>query len=550
MACSTVITETTQLQLKGCEDDVQFGDLRKRSATAKEFKVLDKRVCLPRYAYHKFLVDLSLEGADLIDGFAVDPMTECIVLVGGDLSKENESLLSSDIAEGNCFSDFTTEMVVGVYMIFLYFMTQDDMKKTESLLSYLTATSEEFQCKEADLLLILPKDIKPSSAEDISAALQKIQKLRFRRVFSVKRESKEIRQTIAKTFQSSLIQYLRDAAGLLSELPSAEHVEECLEKIRAIIETLQEEQHNPKRPYNKQDVLDIIKPYQDKILYLGFNTKGVRITITDQSVMAELENRLSNVGNFEVKISVQEKITTAPFNFPLHGAKFVPSLAPTNSSTYATIGSLVKRKGSIMAAITCLHPFLGIQNPGVTVNINLVDVKLGSVMFHVQDIRSIHDDIALIDVDEQIIESDCEKRLLNGRGQPTSAYISNCRDLIDLDKFLNTVVRKRGARTLLTTGVVSEVCNITYMHYSVAGSAIIVKPFFKNTAFAKRGDSGSLVFLPSSSNDNKLEVIGMVCSEAPQEVFHDERLVLCAPLRASVDNLIDRIPNIERIDFY
>ncbi|XP_062579778.1 uncharacterized protein LOC134241773, partial [Saccostrea cucullata] len=139
MACRTMTSETTQLHLKGFEDDSPYSDLKKHSATAKGFRVLDKRVCLPRYAYHKWLVDLSLEGADLIEGFAVDPMTEFTVLVGGDLSKENESLLSSETAEGTCFSELTTEMVVGVHLIFIYFMTQDDLGKTESLLSYLNA---------------------------------------------------------------------------------------------------------------------------------------------------------------------------------------------------------------------------------------------------------------------------------------------------------------------------------------------------------------------------------------------------------------------------
>lgn len=544
-------------------DDVSQGDTRKHPAKAKGFRVLNKRVCLPRYAYHKWLVDWSLEGADLIKGFIVDPITECMVLVGGDLSKESESLLSSENAGGDCLSDCTTEMVVGDHLILVYFMTQDDVKKIGSLVSYLKMTSEELQYKEADLLLILPTDFKHSSTEIISNALRSTEQLRIARVFSVKKQSQEIRHSITKTLESNLNRYLCHVEGRLSNLSSAESVDECLEKVRAVIKRLGKalcfpNQHKPEKPYDKGQVLNIIERFQDKILYHGFNKKGARIITTDESVKDDLSKLLSKVENLKVEINVRKHLTMTPLSFHQQGTKFVfKDQSPETflyDADYATIGSLVKRNGFRMAALTCQHPFLGKQNPSVFVNINGSVVKLGSDMFHAHSIKSVIDDFALIDVDLQtipIIETHCEKRLLDFNGQPATSDISDCPDAKDLYELVDEIVHKRGAATQFTTGKIKEAGRIHHeINFPDLAPAFIVKPLGENRFFANHGDSGSLVFLPSLSIENRIVVLGMVCFRAPEEIFNDPCLVLCVPLREAVDNLINKVPDIDGIDFY
>ncbi|XP_061167004.1 uncharacterized protein LOC133175881 [Saccostrea echinata] len=249
-------------------------------------------------------------------------------------------------------------------------------------------------------------DTKPESAKDISTIIQKTKQFRIPKVVPIAKHSIAIKHHLTISLELKLNEYLCDIERQLSALPSVDGVAESLKKIRAVLERLRKaqyfpEQHVVERPYNKEQVMKIIERYREKILYHGFNKKGVRIVTNDETVKEDLLKNFSSVGNLEVNITVQSDLEMTPFadtGIPLHGAKCVYRQQTSDSfyfdNDYATTGSLVKINASRMAALTCQHAFFNRENQSVFVNINGSVVKLGSNMFYLRQMSCIHDDIA------------------------------------------------------------------------------------------------------------------------------------------------------------
>ncbi|XP_062612274.1 uncharacterized protein LOC134274055 [Saccostrea cucullata] len=547
------------------EEDSEYVNLSEYHSIDNKFRVLDVHSCLPRFAYHKWLVHWCLEGLEMIKGFTVNTMKECMVVVGGDLSEESRSLLYSKQAEEKCFLDFAKGMVAEAEFILLYFLTESDMDKLENLLSIFNSISEDLQYKEAELYLVMQMDTKQDSVKDISTMIQKTKQFRIPRVFPITKHSITVKHHLTISLEMKLNNYLCDIERQLSTLPSMEGVEESLEKVRAVLERLRKAHYFPKkhmveRPYNKEQIMKIIERYEEKILYHGFNKKGVRIVTNDKKVKEDLLRNFSDVGNFVVDIIVQSDFEMTPFadhGIPLHGAKYVYRQQSSDSfffdNDYATTGSLVKINDSRMAALTCQHAFLNRGNQNVFVNINNSVVKLGRNMFNLREMRCIHDDIALIDIDKEtirIIDSHCEKLLLDVHNEPAPADLSRR----DLDDLVEDIVHKRGACTDLTTGIIIETGEIRHRDFPERASAIIVKPNLRRRGhvrlFGAPGDSGALLFQPSLSLENKLEVIGMLYGRAPRDIFPHPDTVICIPLGTAVEKLKRKIQGLREIDFY
>ncbi|XP_062601187.1 uncharacterized protein LOC134262884 [Saccostrea cucullata] len=554
----------------GCDTSCPKECLRPSVTDWKSIQVLNMRDCLPRYKYHQWLFEWCLHGMEMIEGFEVPFFMRPVVIVGGDLNEDNSLLLGRDHEKGDkILSWFNRGMVVDADLVIVYFIKKEDMNKTANLLAFVNEISQLLQYKEAQLLFVgqLNKKSDSKNIKDILNIIHKTVRLRIPKADFIAKSGLEIKEHITLALEFILERCLRALEIQISALPSTkEGAEESLEEIRTVLERFRKarcfpEQNNIEEKNDKEIVTKMVDRYREKILYRGFSKKGVRIITTDENVKNELIQKFSEFRNLVVDVTVETDLDMTPFagtGEPLHGAKFVYREQSADSfmfdNDYSTTGSLLKINGSEMAALTCLHAFRRRENQNVFVSINDSVIQLGRNMFdHPQELRSIHDDIALIEVTRSaipLIEANCERLLLDEQDMPSPSDIS-CRRI---EEIVGEIVHKRGASTGLTTGTVVEAGEIRLRDFQELATVIIVKPTRRRRnqiqLFAAPGDSGSLLFQHSLSLENKLDVLGMVYGRAPIAPFPDPATVMCIPLKDSVDRLMQRNPELTEIDFY
>jgi hypothetical protein len=237
---------------------------------------------------------------------------------------------------------------------------------------------------------------------------------------------------------------------------------------------------------------------------------------------------------------------------PLHGAKFVyvneDIQAFHRDQQFATTGSLMMANGSAMVIVTSRHAF---KNPAnIYVAINNCVVKLGHELRHVHgDMECLHDDITVVEIESDAIgavDNKCEKLLIDACGKPTPARIS-ARELC-----VDDIVHKRGARTGLTTGVVTRVGVQPLNGFKLPCHTIQISGRASDSgSFAGSGDSGSLVFQHSlSAEENIIDVLAMVQGRLDVKVapIHNPPIV-CLPFMSGCQKL-RQVTGLDSLQFF
>lgn len=287
--------------------------------------------------------------------------------------------------------------------------------------------------------------------------------------------------------------------------------------------------------------------FHDKILNTGYYDNTLHVITADQNTKDSLEASFSALSNQNVNlaITVRDKLPISQLSkigVPLHGAKFVlvddGVEAFHKNKTYATTGSLMKvTNNNMMVAVTCRH---AVQNEGstgytctcYTIIENSV-VKLGQPLPQSRgQMESLHDDIAVVRIDEKtrsLIDEKCEKLLIDKFELPTPSTIA----LTSLKR--GDIVHKRGARSGLTTGVVKDVKTEKIDGFVIPSRTIyITGGDFE--PFAKKGDSGSLVFQHSLDPEtNVLNVHAMVQSKVQLPIPNAD--IICFPFNEGCESL-------------
>jgi hypothetical protein len=76
------------------------------------FSVLAETSFLPRYQYHRFLLDWACKGAQGLPEFPLKIFEDCTIIIGGDVTYENVCLLFGENTE---FRKVLKELKQGIH---------------------------------------------------------------------------------------------------------------------------------------------------------------------------------------------------------------------------------------------------------------------------------------------------------------------------------------------------------------------------------------------------------------------------------------------------
>lgn len=254
-------------------------------------------------------------------------------------------------------------------------------------------------------------------------------------------------------------------------------------------------------------------------------------------------------GKFE--ITIKDKLEVEELSNPgvsLHGAKHVyreESVSEFKSdNTFATTGSLMAANGDSMVVVTARHGFIGRERDPIYVLIEEEVVRLGEQIQQAQNMKCLHDDIAVVKVENEIrekVDAKCERLLFHYSEIGTPATIA----IHGLQK--GDIVHKRGARTHLTTGVVTNVTTGKIGEFTESSRIIYITGIVDTQLFADEGDSGSLVYQHSLSPiHDVLEVHAMVHGRVQDQI----KDIICFPFIEGLDTLHRNIPDLAPITFF
>lgn len=256
-------------------------------------------------------------------------------------------------------------------------------------------------------------------------------------------------------------------------------------------------------------------------------------------------------GKGEFEINLKDRLEVEELSNPgvsLHGAKHVyreESVSEFKSdNTFATTGSLMSANGDSMVVVTARHGFNGRETDPIYVLIEKEVVRLGGQIQQVQNMKYLHDDIAVVKVENEIrkkVDAKCERLLFHDSKFGTPAKIASH------DLKIGDIVHKRGAKTNLTTGVVKDIKTGVIGRFPESSLIIYITGMDGTQLFADKGDSGSLVYQQSlSPTHDVLEVHAMVQGREPDQIQD----IICFPFIQGCETLHRNIPDLAPIKFF
>ncbi|XP_048745220.2 uncharacterized protein LOC125658127 isoform X4 [Ostrea edulis] len=523
----------------------------------KHFKVLPGTKCLPRYQYHRFLLDWVVKGLQAIPEFPIKAFKDCTVVVGGDITDKNISFLFGENTESDkVLTDLNKGTLNEAAVLVVYFLN-----KLENVHHRIDDFDRQFPYDTGSLLIVMQND----GIVDESLKLKLIDALSKSRMNDVNVIAKNRSEIITKMtciMEQRFQEHLEEMRRNLHDLPLNENVDASLLEVNALIRRLKQAACYPE-PLPEEDdkmrgetIRDMLQSFGKKILYHGFDGDVLHIITTDISVKDKIVDFFSKSKFREIsyKIHVEDALGVsflAKEGTALHGAKFVyvnESLqAFRQDQRFATTGSLMMANGSAMVIVTSRHAF---TNPAdIYVLIDNSVVKFGHELIHLHgDMDCLHDDITIVEIDRDAVlavENKCEKLLIDKSGSPTPARISSRQLNVD------DIVHKRGARTGLTTGVVKHVEVQLLKPFRIPSLVIQISGRDSDSGpFAAEGDSGSLVFQNSlAAEENILDVLAMVQGKLKTDPPIHNPPVVCFPFTTGCQTLL-QVTGLQSLQFF
>lgn len=521
----------------------------------KEFQILHDANCLPRYTYHRSLVDWYMEGLPKDIIFTGCHIKNCSVVIGGIITDEEGRMLFGETALSEKLDLKGLQKELGSHTAFLivYFFNGDltkmeeDIKKLDRILPLGNG--------HGHVLVVLEK----TCSTNKKSITGKIRILGITKVEVVMKTRSEIVQKLTCSLEHILSSYLVGTKQKLFDHSHTHKVDASLLEVNAILKRLKQAECYPEplaefAEPEQNEIDNILQRFAEKILYSVYDGNTLFIIASDQTTKMRLETMFSgsDFQNIKFVISVEDKLSISELSktgVPLHGAKFVyMNMGPEAFDTdecFATTGSLMQANNNrLMVAVTCRHALEQDDNFYTLIE-NLV-VKLGQeVKQQNNKMERLHDDIAVVRIDDatrSIVDEKCEKLLIDTSKLPSPARISD-RTLVKGD-----IVHKRGARTGLTTGIVRDVRTQQIGRFSEQSRVIFITGR-DSIPFAEKGDSGSLVFQHSLDPEEKrLEVVAMVQGKVKVPIPNAD--VICFPFMEGCENLQNNIPDIQNLDFF
>ncbi|XP_062588789.1 uncharacterized protein LOC134250434 isoform X2 [Saccostrea cucullata] len=550
---------TQNVDIKNLKQQAQKSEMTDTSTTESKFKEGQFRALahldiLPRYKYHRFLLDWFSTGLKAIQNFPILKFKECPIIVGGEINEENLSFLidkniqSSEIP----LTEVEKDSLVGVDILVVYFLNNE----TENIFHHFTNFAKTFSFQGGTLLFVMECDDQVDESLRLTL-LQSFSTARMNVDFVAKRRC-EVITKMTCILEKRILDALEEAQRNLYELPLTENVDTSLWEVRSIIRRLKQAACYPQllqeidHFYKRGTVDDMLQSFGDGILWHGYDGDTLHIITNDTSVQEKIEIALSKPEFEHIKhsIKIQDKLSVqllAKIGEPLHGAKFVYVNNGLNAfhqdKKFATTGSLLTANDSLLVVVTSRHAFSNQENIYVLIDESVV--RLGQMTINSQHTNErLCEDITLVELNPDvvpIVNERCEKLLIDATDLPTPGRISP-RELK-----VGDIVHKRGAKTGLTTGIVKSVQISKLGGYQVE-SPVIQICGRGSEPFAGEGDSGSLVFQHSLTPDeNILDVLAMVQSKLNVPIPNAP--VVCFPFTKGCETLYRTVPMLQSLQF-
>lgn len=523
----------------------------------KEFQVIKDTKFLPRYIYHRSLLDWFMEDIPQDPMFQACHFTDCTILIAGNIKDETISKICGEttLREKLTVKDLRKEAVRHTQSLIVYFLRSNvtyEYKEIEQIVNQLSF--------EGTFLFVMTSEIFDN--EQMKSALKEnVLELGNLNVEFVFDDRSEILSKMTRVLEQRLIVYLEQTKMKLHDYSRHHNVRLSLREVKAILRRLkqaacypepfkdEEEEEDPQ----EKEVEEILKSFGDKIIYKKYDGDTLYVITTDQEVKERLDiwYTKSGIKNINFETTVDAKLSISELTksgVPLHGAKIVYVNEDVEAfkidEAFATTGSLMMANGESMVIVTCRHALR--ENEHVYTLIDNAVVRLGQGIQQQQNnMNRLNEDIAVVQIDDEtrsVITNKCEKLLIDECGYPTPAQIS----LRELRK--DDIVHKRGANTGLTTGLVNSVENITVTGFNIPSPTILIQGK-DGQPFAEKGDSGSLVFQHSFSvESNIIDVIGMVQGKTLVPSSNPD--IICFPFHEGRDFLIGNNQDVDCLQFY
>lgn len=528
---------------------------RNKMEEEKGFHLLHDVSCLPRYTYHRSLVDWYKEGLPKDIIFTGCHLESCSVIIGGIITDEEGRMLFGETALSEKLDKKGLQNEAEKHTTFLivYFYNGDQSKMGKDI----EKLDRILPLKNGQGHVLVVMEMKYSYEKKLIIETMRI--LGIDKVEFIIKTRSEIVGKITCILEHILSYYLVGTKQILLEHSHNRKVDSSLLEVNAILKRLKQAECYPKpldgfvEPENNE-IDNILQRFSEKILYSVYDGNTQYIIASDHTTKMSLESLFSGSGfkNINFVISVEDKLSISELSktgVPLHGAKFVyvnmGAEAFYTDECFATTGSLMQaNNNSLMVAVTCRHALEKKDNFFTLIENSMVKLGQEVKQPNNQMVR-LHDDIAVVRIDDamrSIVDEKCEKLLIDTSKLPSPARISD-RTLVKGD-----IVHKRGARTGLTTGIVRDVRTQQIGRFSEQSPVIFITGR-DSIPFAEKGDSGSLVFQHSLDPEEKrLEVVAMVQGKVKVPIPNAD--VICFPFFEGCENLQNNIPDIQNLDFF
>lgn len=527
-----------------------------------EFLVLSDTNCLPRYEYHRSLLDWFNEGLPKDPIFDGCQYKDCSIIVGGKVNDEIKHQLFGNMAnvEKVTLSDLNlgTRKVQHTEVLVVFIFHSDPQYNNEVFKKL------RFSRLHGTLLCLVPKDTFDKE-EHICFPTRRLDNFEVKK--AVFASSDGLLETTITEMTCILEQRLSDCLNQVKiKLPKCssgrQSIRSSLREVNAILRRLKQAACYPEilrddekeEESEEQKIKEELERFEDGILYHGYHDEKLYVITTDRDVKDRLEARLSKLkmDSLQFVVTVEDKQSISELSGSgthLHGAKLVFVNGNVDAfkadESFATTGSLMLANNkTLMVAVTARHVVENKSNFFTLVG-NAV-LNLGQELPQPNNyMKKVHDDIAVIVIKDQTrseIDQNCEKRLINfynnpSAGQKTSEKLN-----------VGEIVHKRGARTNLTTGTVTYKSNRKFGRFSSKSEYVVVEGRVAER-FAAKGDSGSLVFKHTlSPRTREIDVYAMVYGKFNK--FVPSPPIICFPFKESCDVLEARTPGIDNLQFF
>lgn len=314
-----------------------------------------------------------------------------------------------------------------------------------------------------------------------------------------------------------------------------------------------------------EDIKTVLKRFAKYIVRYGFHFKKFRIIVkqekyeevlhaTNQATNQTCSNYFPEVqvlsdDNFEETV---EPYTGVP---QAQGMKLyqLPEEPKMGDDLYCTLGSLALLNDKDTVALSSRHIcengdslYIDKNHRQSAINIDNRRTPLGRCLYTPSGRSAYYNDMAIIELTEEIKNNFNEKRILDNRGVANKAEIMKF-DLDDLD-LTGEIVHKFGAATQWTIGkvVCSELLNNEYHFIGVEG--------MHKKEFGEHGDSGSIIFRKTYDAINgHLEVVAMLYGGDKKTSNAQEnptKLIYCSGFEKAFEMIKKRYSQVKSISFF